>query len=117
MQSCTDNFDARFQTLNGVVGYLVPGPPGPRGQTGAQGPKGDPGIPGQQGQPGIQGARGVQGPQGLTGVPGPQGVAGPQGPVGPSGPNTADRIFLNPPVNGWMTVQQAIEALSALMGP
>jgi hypothetical protein len=78
--------------------YVVPGPPGPQGQTGAQGPTGAVGPQGPAGVAGPQGLAGAPGPQGLSGGPGPQGLAGAagaqgktgpagaQGPAGPAGP-------------------------------
>jgi hypothetical protein len=50
------------------LSWNVAGPPGPRGEPGADGPPGE------------------QGPSGPPGEAGPQGPPGPQGPQGPSGP-------------------------------
>lgn len=67
----------------GDVVVQVPGPQGPKGDTGAtgpqgsQGPKGDTGAQGPQGVQGVQGPQGTQGPQGNTGAQGVQGVPGP----------------------------------------
>ena len=61
------------------ISWNVQGPPGPKGDTGAQEAKGDPGPQGPQGDPGPPGA------QGDPGRRGPQGESGPQGSEGPTG--------------------------------
>src|SRR6516164_9343976 len=60
----------------------VPGPAGPKGETGAQGPAGPKGEAGAQGPKGEAGAQGPAGPQG---VPGPQGPKGDKGDAGQAG--------------------------------
>lgn len=64
----------------------IPGPSGPKGDTGPQGPKGDTGAAGPQGPKGDTGATGPQGPKGDAGDTGPQGPKGDQGVIGPQGP-------------------------------
>jgi hypothetical protein len=65
----------------------VPGPEGPRGPIGPQGPKGDTGAPSTIAGPmGPQGATGPQGPTGPIGPPGPAGPKGDQGDQGVPGP-------------------------------
>jgi hypothetical protein len=61
------------------AGQVPAGPPGPKGDTGAQGPKGD---TGSQGPKGATGAQGLVGPKGATGA---QGLAGPKGATGAQG--------------------------------
>ena len=61
---------------------LIPGPQGPKGDTGdvgPQGPKGDTGEAGPQGPKGDTGDVGPQGPKGDTGETGPQGPKGDKG--------------------------------------
>ena len=57
----------------------LPGPAGPKGDTGAKGDKGDPGPAGPKGDRGLQGERGLQGlqgPKGDQGIPGVKGADG-----------------------------------------
>lgn len=61
----------------------IPGPVGPKGDTGPVGPKGD---TGPQGLPGETGPQGLPGPKGDTGATGPVGPKGERGEVGPQGP-------------------------------
>lgn len=66
----------------------IPGPPGPRGDTGKPGTAGKDGRDGEAGTPGVDGAAGqdgATGPQGDPGIQGPQGEQGAQGPQGPQG--------------------------------
>lgn len=78
------------QGTEGVTGPVGPmGKPGAQGDVGATGPAGPTGKPGLQGDAGPQGATGATGPAGPMGPPGATGAAGaigPQGPVGPPGP-------------------------------
>lgn len=70
---------------------LIPGPQGPKGETGLQGLtgmqglKGDTGLQGPKGDPGLQGVIGPKGEQGLQGLTGPQGLTGLQGLKGEQG--------------------------------
>jgi hypothetical protein len=61
------------------------GPPGLKGDTGAQGPQGVTGAQGPQGIAGGQGSQGVKGDMGATGAQGSQGLKGDTGAQGPQG--------------------------------
>jgi len=77
----------------------IPGPPGPKGDTGAAG-KPAPTItpaPGASGQPGSVGSPGPVGPQGEVGPVGPAGPQGAQGDQGPKG----DTGATGPAPSGW----------------
>ena len=80
--------------IDNVCQADVPGPQGPKGDTGAtgaigpQGPKGDTGATGPAGPQGLKGdtgATGATGPKGDTGATGATGPQGPQGEKGDSG--------------------------------
>lgn len=88
----------------------IPGPPGPKGDPGADAPTitPSPGPPGAAGSDGADGADstvpGPQGPQGVPGadstVPGPRGEQGPKGETGergPAGPACPDGYSLQAP--------------------
>jgi hypothetical protein len=80
----------------------IPGPPGPKGDTGAAG-KPAPTItpaPGVSGQPGTVGSPGPVGPQGEVGPVGPAGPQGAQGDQGPKG-DTGDTGATGPAPSGW----------------
>ena len=62
--------------------YILAGPPGPAGASGAAGPAGPPGPSGAAGPPGPPGPAGPPGP------PGPPGPAGGFGAPGPAGPRS-----------------------------
>lgn len=64
----------------------VPGPTGPKGDTGATGPPGTRGATGATGAHGVNGKPGPTGPQGITGVQGATGPRGAQGVTGATGP-------------------------------
>lgn len=64
----------------------VPGPQGPKGDTGSVGPQGPAGSQGATGATGPAGSVGPQGIQGQVGPQGPTGLTGATGPVGPQGP-------------------------------
>lgn len=72
----------------------IPGPPGPKGDTGSPGPSGSPGTPGSAGASGQPGAAGATGAAGIQGEPGPAGPQGEQGPKGDTGEQ-------GPPPSGW----------------
>jgi len=79
------------ETINRIP-EPIPGPQGPKGDTGSVGPTGPPGVQGPpgsqglQGIPGVQGPPGSQGPQGIPGSPGPKGDKGDTGATGSQGP-------------------------------
>ena len=80
--------DYRIHFCTGTAWELYMGPPGPKGDAGAQGPKGDAGTTGTQGPKGDAGTPGAQGPKGdagTTGAQGPKGDAGATGVQGPKG--------------------------------
>lgn len=87
------------------VAYV--GPPGPKGDTGAQGPTGSTGQQGPQGSTGAKGDTGDQGPAGPTGATGPQGIQGLTGATGPQGPAGATGA----------TGPQGIQGLTGATGP
>ncbi len=70
-------------------GEPVPGPEGPKGDTGAQGPEGPKGDTGPAGPEGPKGDTGTQGPQGLKGDTGPAGAPSIRA-IGPSDPWPSD---------------------------
>lgn len=73
------DFCASTTALTPMLGQLIVGPAGPKGDPGPAGPKGDTGA---QGETGPQGPKGDTGPKGDPGV---QGDTGPQGPKGDPG--------------------------------
>ena len=85
MSACADKYSSqvvirtkcrrweRKLSLSDITPASLPGPQGPKGETGAQGPRGETGL------------RGATGPQGERGLQGPAGLAGPVGPQGPRG--------------------------------
>lgn len=66
-------------TVDGRIVFGVPGPQGPKGDTGPAGPAGPKGDTGPQGPAGPAGADGAQGPAGADGQPGADGAPGPVG--------------------------------------
>lgn len=78
----------------------IPGPPGPKGDTGAPGSPGPSGSPGQAGSDGAAGEPGVPGATGAAGMQGEPGPAGPQGERGEQGPQ-GERGEQGPPPSGY----------------
>lgn len=77
--------DGTKLTSNFETPKAIPGPQGPKGDTGAQGPKGDKGDTGLQGPKGDPGPQGEPGPKGDKGDTGAQGEPGPKGDKGDTG--------------------------------
>src|SRR5690349_13825720 len=75
---------ARSSQIDAV--QLIPGPAGPKGNTGPAGAKGDAGAPGPAGPVGEAGPVGPAGSTGPVGPAGPKGDSGPVGPKGNTGP-------------------------------
>ena len=75
--------------INGPTGTTgtsgATGPTGSKGSTGATGPTGSAGVTGSTGSTGVTGATGATGPTGNTGVTGATGATGPTGNTGVTG--------------------------------